>query len=144
MITMNSLTWYLCYCLLFLFSLKSPYQNSRTPGTLVHGNQPGGVTIGRVSAGIDFSRPFRPKWSGTAGLMFQVSYSLIIFHFQHESLMLLASFKLLNLFYPFVLVNCILYSWRWIWTLSPIYATLVACSSVQNMFLSFAYLLLWW
>ncbi|KAF8396130.1 hypothetical protein HHK36_017742 [Tetracentron sinense] len=48
-------------------------QNSRTPGTLVHGNQSdhGSVTIGRVTAGIEFSRPFRPKWSGTAGLMFQ-------------------------------------------------------------------------
>ncbi|KAE9462261.1 hypothetical protein C3L33_05837, partial [Rhododendron williamsianum] len=48
-------------------------QNSRTPGTLVHGNQPGdsNLTIGRVTAGIEFSRPFRPKWSGTAGLIFQ-------------------------------------------------------------------------
>lgn len=46
-------------------------QNSRTPGTLVHGYQQGGVTIGRVTAGIEFSRPFRPKWSGTAGLIFQ-------------------------------------------------------------------------
>ncbi|KAJ4979038.1 hypothetical protein NE237_009818 [Protea cynaroides] len=48
-------------------------QNSRTPGTLVHGNQTDGsnVTIGRVTAGIEFSRPVRPKWSGTAGLIFQ-------------------------------------------------------------------------
>ncbi|XP_042514910.1 outer envelope protein 80, chloroplastic [Macadamia integrifolia] len=48
-------------------------QNSRTPGTLVHGNQNDGrnVTIGRVTAGIEFSRPLRPKWSGTAGLIFQ-------------------------------------------------------------------------
>lgn len=48
-------------------------QNSRTPGTLVHGNQPddGSLTIGRVTAGIEFSRPFRPKWSGTTGLIFQ-------------------------------------------------------------------------
>ncbi|XP_010257285.1 PREDICTED: outer envelope protein 80, chloroplastic-like isoform X1 [Nelumbo nucifera] len=48
-------------------------QNSRTPGMLVHGNQHdgGNVTIGRVTAGIEFSRPFRPKWSGTAGLIFQ-------------------------------------------------------------------------
>ncbi|XP_058199368.1 outer envelope protein 80, chloroplastic [Rhododendron vialii] len=48
-------------------------QNSRTPGTLVHGNQPGdsNLTIGRVTAGIEFSRPFRPKWSGTTGLIFQ-------------------------------------------------------------------------
>ncbi|KAI7982102.1 hypothetical protein LOK49_LG15G02069 [Camellia lanceoleosa] len=48
-------------------------QNSRTPGTLVHGNQPdnSSLTIGRVTAGIEFSRPFRPKWSGTAGLIFQ-------------------------------------------------------------------------
>lgn len=48
-------------------------QNSRTPGTLVHGSQPdnSNLTIGRVTAGIEFSRPFRPKWSGTAGLIFQ-------------------------------------------------------------------------
>ncbi|XP_010673607.2 outer envelope protein 80, chloroplastic isoform X1 [Beta vulgaris subsp. vulgaris] len=48
-------------------------QNSRTPGTLVHGNQPdnSNITIGRVTAGIEFSRPIRPKWSGTAGLTFQ-------------------------------------------------------------------------
>lgn len=48
-------------------------QNSRTPGTFVHGNQPGNsnITIGRVTAGIEFSRPIRPKWSGTAGLTFQ-------------------------------------------------------------------------
>ncbi|XP_059624987.1 outer envelope protein 80, chloroplastic [Cornus florida] len=48
-------------------------QNSRTPGTLVHGNQHGNssLTIGRVTAGIEYSRPFRPKWSGTAGLIFQ-------------------------------------------------------------------------
>ncbi|KAL1560503.1 Outer envelope protein 80, chloroplastic [Salvia divinorum] len=48
-------------------------QNSRTPGTLVHGNQPNntGLTVGRVTAGIEYSRPFRPKWNGTAGLVFQ-------------------------------------------------------------------------
>ncbi|CAL9078421.1 unnamed protein product [Musa textilis] len=49
-------------------------QNSRTPGTLVHGNNQsdhGGLTIGRVTAGIEYSRPFRPKWSGTAGLIYQ-------------------------------------------------------------------------
>lgn len=54
-------------------SLKH-FQNSRTPGTLVHGNQPesNGLIIGRVTAGIEYSRPFRPKWNGTAGLVFQV------------------------------------------------------------------------
>ncbi|KAH1067169.1 hypothetical protein J1N35_032156 [Gossypium stocksii] len=48
-------------------------QNSRTPGTLVHGNQNdnSSLSIGRVTAGIEFSRPLRPKWSGTAGLIFQ-------------------------------------------------------------------------
>ncbi|KAI3791377.1 hypothetical protein L2E82_05145 [Cichorium intybus] len=48
-------------------------QNSRTPGTLVHGNQPNNsnLTIGKITAGIEYSRPFRPKWSGTAGLIFQ-------------------------------------------------------------------------
>ncbi|KAI3688208.1 hypothetical protein L1987_81918 [Smallanthus sonchifolius] len=51
-------------------------QNSRTPGTLVHGsygNQPNNSspTIGRITAGIEYSRPFRPKWSGTAGIIFQ-------------------------------------------------------------------------
>ncbi|XP_058081687.1 outer envelope protein 80, chloroplastic isoform X2 [Magnolia sinica] len=50
-------------------------QNSRTPGTLVHGNnrnQPdGSITIGRVTAGIEYSQPIRPKWSGTAGIIFQ-------------------------------------------------------------------------
>lgn len=48
-------------------------QNSRTPGILVHGGQPANssLTIGRVTAGIEFSRPFRPNWSGTVGLIFQ-------------------------------------------------------------------------
>ncbi|ONH99301.1 hypothetical protein PRUPE_6G023900 [Prunus persica] len=48
-------------------------QNSRTPGTLIHGNQQDGsnLTIGRITAGIEFSRPIRPKLSGTAGLIFQ-------------------------------------------------------------------------
>ncbi|CAD5332174.1 unnamed protein product [Arabidopsis thaliana] len=48
-------------------------QNSRTPGNLVHGNQPdnSSLTIGRVTAGVEYSRPFRPKWNGTAGLIFQ-------------------------------------------------------------------------
>ncbi|CAI9106538.1 OLC1v1005720C1 [Oldenlandia corymbosa var. corymbosa] len=48
-------------------------QNSRTPGTLVHGNQPdnSSLTVGRVTAGIEYGRPFRPKWNGTAGLIFQ-------------------------------------------------------------------------
>ncbi|XP_075520154.1 outer envelope protein 80, chloroplastic [Primulina tabacum] len=48
-------------------------QNSRTPGTLVHGNQPNnnGLTVGRITAGIEYGRPFRPKWNGTVGLVFQ-------------------------------------------------------------------------
>ncbi|OMO68528.1 Bacterial surface antigen (D15) [Corchorus capsularis] len=48
-------------------------QNSRTPGTLVHGNQHdnSSLSIARVTAGVEFSRPLRPKWSGTAGLIFQ-------------------------------------------------------------------------
>ncbi|GFQ05588.1 outer envelope protein 80 chloroplastic [Phtheirospermum japonicum] len=48
-------------------------QNSRTPGTLVHGNQPNnnGLTIGRIIGGIEHSRPLRPKWNGTLGLTFQ-------------------------------------------------------------------------
>lgn len=48
-------------------------QNSRTPGTLVHGNQPdnSNLTIGRVTAGLEFSRPIRPKWSATTGFIFQ-------------------------------------------------------------------------
>ncbi|PHU03034.1 Outer envelope protein 80, chloroplastic [Capsicum chinense] len=46
-------------------------QNSRTPGTLVHNQPDGSLTIGRVTAGIEYSRPFRPKWNGTAGVMFQ-------------------------------------------------------------------------
>eukprot|EP00249_Psilotum_nudum_P019651 c27360_g1_i1 orf=78-2258(+) len=53
-------------------------QNSRTPGTVVHGIRRGstgplhgGVTIGRITAGVDYSRPLRPKWSGTAGISFQ-------------------------------------------------------------------------
>ncbi|CAN6246794.1 unnamed protein product [Urochloa humidicola] len=49
-------------------------QNSRTPGTLVHGGDHpdhGPITIGRVTAGLEYSRPFRPKWSGTLGLIFQ-------------------------------------------------------------------------
>ncbi|AQK69636.1 Outer envelope protein 80 chloroplastic [Zea mays] len=50
------------------------YQNSRTPGTLVHGGDHpdhAPITIGRVIAGLEYSRPFRPKWSGTLGLIFQ-------------------------------------------------------------------------
>ncbi|KAL5082567.1 hypothetical protein RYX36_010988 [Vicia faba] len=48
-------------------------QNSRTPGTIVHGNQDGNsnLTIGRITGGIELGRPIRPKWSGTAGLIFQ-------------------------------------------------------------------------
>ncbi|CAM6046827.1 unnamed protein product [Sphagnum compactum] len=55
-------------------------QNSRSPGTIVHGIRRdgpssgplhGGVTIGRLMAGVDYSRPLRPKWSGTAGISFQ-------------------------------------------------------------------------
>ncbi|KAK4725470.1 hypothetical protein R3W88_028249 [Solanum pinnatisectum] len=46
-------------------------QNSRTPGTLVHNQPDGNLTIGRVTAGIEYSRPFRPKWNGTAGIIFQ-------------------------------------------------------------------------
>ncbi|KAK2371103.1 outer envelope protein 39, chloroplastic [Trifolium repens] len=48
-------------------------QNSRTPGTIVHGNLDGNssLTIGRTTGGIELSRPIRPKWSGTAGLIFQ-------------------------------------------------------------------------
>ncbi|KAL6563947.1 Outer envelope protein 80, chloroplastic [Orobanche hederae] len=48
-------------------------QNSRTPGTLVHGNQSdnNGLTIGRITGGMEYARPFRPKWNGTAGLIFQ-------------------------------------------------------------------------
>ncbi|KAK5836300.1 hypothetical protein PVK06_012081 [Gossypium arboreum] len=48
-------------------------QNSRTPGTLVHGNQHdnSSLSISRVPAGIEFSRPLKPKWSGIAGLIFQ-------------------------------------------------------------------------
>ncbi|XP_078443868.1 outer envelope protein of 80 kDa [Wolffia australiana] len=49
-------------------------QTSTTPGTLVHGNcQPNNanVTIGRATAGIEFGRPLRPKWSGTLGILFQ-------------------------------------------------------------------------
>ncbi|EOY32603.1 Outer envelope protein of 80 kDa isoform 1 [Theobroma cacao] len=48
-------------------------QNSRTPGTLVHGNlhDNSSLSIGRVTAGVEFSRPIRPKWNGTAGLIFQ-------------------------------------------------------------------------
>ncbi|GMY16311.1 outer envelope protein 80, chloroplastic [Fagus crenata] len=47
-------------------------QNSRTPGTLVHDQLEGSsLTIGRVTAGIEFSQPIRPKWSGTSGLFFQ-------------------------------------------------------------------------
>ncbi|KAG8484914.1 hypothetical protein CXB51_021652 [Gossypium anomalum] len=48
-------------------------QNSRSSGTVVHGNQHdnSSLSIGRVTAGVEFSRPLRPKWSGTAGLFFQ-------------------------------------------------------------------------
>jgi len=57
-------------------------QNSRAPGTSVHGIRKdalstgplhGGVTIGRLMAGVDYNRQLRPKWSGTAGINFQVS-----------------------------------------------------------------------
>eukprot|EP00850_Spirogloea_muscicola_P008611 SM000046S16392 [mRNA] locus=s46:379658:384877:- [translate_table: standard] len=57
-------------------------QNSRSPATTVLGQRRneqslgpwhGGVTIGRLVAGVDYSRPLRPKLSGTAGLTFQRS-----------------------------------------------------------------------
>lgn len=38
----------------------------------------GGVTIGRLMAGVDYSRPLRPKWSGTAGISFQVRVSFLV------------------------------------------------------------------
>lgn len=61
-----------------LFYLTSYFdQNSRTPGTLVHNQPDGSLTIGRVTAGIEYSRPFRPKWNGTAGVMFQVAFILV-------------------------------------------------------------------
>lgn len=62
-------------------------QNSRAPGTIVHGMRKdpqatgplhGGVTIGRLMAGVDYSRPLRPKWSGTAGISFQVRVSFLV------------------------------------------------------------------
>ncbi|KAL1817264.1 hypothetical protein DCAR_0521687 [Daucus carota subsp. sativus] len=47
-------------------------QNSKTPGSLVYSQPDGNIlTIGRVTAGIEYSRPFRPNWSGTAGVTFQ-------------------------------------------------------------------------
>lgn len=61
-------------------------QNSRSSGSLVHGMSPGSnnspdsrtpvssdgiVTIGRQIASVDYSRPLRPKWSGTGGISFQ-------------------------------------------------------------------------
>ncbi|TVU16416.1 hypothetical protein EJB05_39977, partial [Eragrostis curvula] len=49
-------------------------QNSRTPGTLVHGvdhlNHEH-LTIGRITAGVEYNQPFRPKWRGALGLFFQ-------------------------------------------------------------------------
>ncbi|MFS8005765.1 putative POTRA domain, surface antigen D15 [Helianthus anomalus] len=73
-----------------IFLLK----NSRTPGTLVHGphgNQPNNSspTITRVTSGIEYSRPFRPKWSGTAGLIFQ---DLVSYQKLHRLLLLTESF----------------------------------------------------
>ncbi|OMO78082.1 Bacterial surface antigen (D15) [Corchorus olitorius] len=55
-------------------------QNSRTPGTLVHGNQHdnSSLSIARVTAGVEFSRPLRPKWSGTAGLIFQAYDDMLL------------------------------------------------------------------
>ncbi|KAH9324576.1 hypothetical protein KI387_004754, partial [Taxus chinensis] len=51
-------------------------QNSRTPGVSIHGSKSpgpphGGVTIGKVMASVDYGRPLRLKWSGTAGISFQ-------------------------------------------------------------------------
>ncbi|XP_047076562.1 outer envelope protein 80, chloroplastic-like [Lolium rigidum] len=49
-------------------------QNSSTSGTLIDGGDHpdhGPITIGRVTAGIEYSRPLRPKWSGTFGFIFQ-------------------------------------------------------------------------
>ncbi|CAK9146734.1 unnamed protein product [Ilex paraguariensis] len=63
-------------------------QNSRTPGTLVHGNQPdnSSLTIGRITAGIEYSRPFRPKWNGTAGVIFQLRCYHRLLHFSMRGL----------------------------------------------------------
>uniref|UniRef100_A0ACD5YPG1 Uncharacterized protein n=1 Tax=Avena sativa TaxID=4498 RepID=A0ACD5YPG1_AVESA len=49
-------------------------QNSWTPGTLNHGGDHpdhGPITIERVTAGIEYGRPLRPKWRGSLGLIFQ-------------------------------------------------------------------------
>ncbi|EFJ33009.1 hypothetical protein SELMODRAFT_84522 [Selaginella moellendorffii] len=55
-------------------------QNSRSPASMTHGVRRdvsssgpshGGVTVSRLMASVDYSRPLRPKWSGTAGLSFQ-------------------------------------------------------------------------
>ncbi|CAI6009885.1 unnamed protein product [Closterium sp. NIES-65] len=55
-------------------------QNSRTPDMMVHGVRrdgsaggpwAGGVTIARVVASVDYSRPIRPRWTATAGLNLQ-------------------------------------------------------------------------
>lgn len=63
--TDNCLNWYCFYAVL---TTIQEHQEC------VHGNQPdnSNLTIGCVTAGIEFSWPIRPKWSGTAGLIFQV------------------------------------------------------------------------
>lgn len=48
----------------------------------------GGVTIGRLMAGVDYSRPLRPKWSGTAGISFQVSLCSLIYESDTSCLIL--------------------------------------------------------
>jgi outer membrane protein insertion porin family len=49
-------------------------QNSKTSRTLVHDNRQsngGNVSVERGIAGIEYSRPLRPKWSGIAGIILQ-------------------------------------------------------------------------
>ncbi|KAH9771786.1 Outer envelope protein 80 [Citrus sinensis] len=47
--------------------------DKRTSRTIMVQPDNSSLTIGRVTAGMEFSRPIRPKWSGTVGLIFQHS-----------------------------------------------------------------------
>lgn len=52
------------------------FQNLSTLGSSIHGPKSSGslhsgIKIGKVMASVDYGRPLRPKWSGTAGISFQ-------------------------------------------------------------------------
>lgn len=82
----------------------------------------GGVTIGRLMAGVDYSRPLRPKWSGTAGISFQVRVSFLVQILDRLISLVLVSVISIKLLHRNLMfwenTNSFPASWssRWTWT----------------------------